>query len=164
MSKVYLLLGGNMGDKRQVFMQADTLLGERVGKIRRRSAIYETEPWGFESSDMFWNQVLELEVNISAKKVLQIILQVEHELGRIRKTHQYDSRVMDIDILFYDNQVVDWPELVIPHPRIQERKFVLVPLNELIPEMIHPVLQKSIHQLLEQCPDLLKVEKVEDSK
>ncbi|MGE5393735.1 MAG: 2-amino-4-hydroxy-6-hydroxymethyldihydropteridine diphosphokinase [Candidatus Saccharibacteria bacterium] len=162
MSKVYLLLGGNIGDKQQIFAQATSLLGERVGKITRRSSIYETEPWGFESSEMFWNQVLELEVNIPAKKVLQIILQIEHELGRIRKTSQYDSRVIDIDILFYDNQVIDWPELVIPHPRIQERKFVLVPLNELVPDMVHPGLQKSIYQLLGECPDQLKVEKVED--
>jgi 2-amino-4-hydroxy-6-hydroxymethyldihydropteridine diphosphokinase len=164
MSKVYLLLGGNMGDKRWVFDRATSLLGERVGKITCRSAIYETEPWGFESSDLFWNQVLELQVDISAPKVLQKTLQIEQELGRTRKINQYDSRVIDIDILFYDDQVIELPELVIPHPRIQERKFVLVPLNEIIPEMVHPVLQKSIHQLLAECPDPLKVEKIKDSK
>jgi 2-amino-4-hydroxy-6-hydroxymethyldihydropteridine diphosphokinase len=153
-----------MGDKRWVFDQASSLLGERVGKITCRSAIYETEPWGFESSDLFWNQVLELQVDISAPKVLQKTLQIEQELGRTRKINQYDSRVIDIDILFYDDQVIELPELVIPHPRIQERKFVLVPLNEIIPDKVHPVLQKSIHQLLAECPDLLKVEKVEDSK
>lgn len=164
MSKVYLLLGGNMGNKQLVFVQAADLLRERVGKITRRSAIYETEPWGFESSDMFWNQVLELETDISAQKVLQKTLQIEHELGRTRKTNQYDSRVIDIDILLYDDQIIGMPELVIPHPRIQERKFVLVPLNELVPDLIHPGLQKSIYQLLVECPDQLKVEKVEDSK
>lgn len=164
MSKVYLLLGGNMGDKRWVFDQATTLLGERVGKITRRSAIYETEPWGFESSNMFWNQVLELQVDIDAPKVLQRTLKIEQELGRTRMINQYDSRVIDIDLLFYDDQVIEMPELVIPHPRIQERKFVLIPLNEIIPEMVHPMLQKSIHQLLAECPDQLKVEKVMDSK
>lgn len=160
MSKVYLLLGGNIGDKRQAFARAINLLEQRVGRITGRSAVYETEPWGFESSDMFWNQVLELEVDMAAQKVLQRTLQIEHELGRARKQNQYDSRVIDIDILFYDDQVIESPELVIPHPRIPERKFVLVPLNELIPDMIHPVLQKTIHQLLEECPDQLKVERV----
>lgn len=164
MSKVYLLLGGNMGDKRWIFDQATTLLGERIGEITRQSSVYETEPWGFNSSNMFWNQVLELQVDIAAQKVLQRTLQIEQELGRTRKSNQYDSRVIDIDILFYDDQVIEMPELVIPHPRIQERKFVLVPLNEIIPEMVHPVLQKSIHQLLAECPDSLKVEKVEDNE
>lgn len=164
MSKVYLLLGGNMGDKRWIFDQATTLLGERIGEITRQSSVYETEPWGFNSSNMFWNQVLELQVDIAAPKVLQRTLQIEQELGRTRKSNQYDSRVIDIDILFYDDQVIEMPELVIPHPRIQERKFVLVPLNEIIPEMVHPVLQKSIHQLLAECPDSLKVEKVEDNE
>lgn len=162
MSKVYLLLGGNMGDKRQVFARATSLLGERVGKITRCSSIYETEPWGFESSEMFWNQVLELEVDISAQKVLQKTLQIELELGRMRKTNQYDSRVIDIDILLYDNQIIELPELVIPHPRIQERKFVLVPLDELVSDLIHPVLHKSIHYLLNTCKDELRVEKVKD--
>ncbi|HLN72004.1 MAG: 2-amino-4-hydroxy-6-hydroxymethyldihydropteridine diphosphokinase [Methylococcaceae bacterium] len=162
MSKVYLLLGGNIGDKQQVFAQATSSLGERVGKITGRSAIYETEPWGFESNDLFWNQVLELEVDIPARKVLEMTMDIEHQMGRIRKINQYDSRVIDIDILFYDDKIIEMPELVIPHPRIQERKFVLVPLDELVPDMIHPVLHKSIHQLLEACKDELRVERVKD--
>jgi len=160
MVKVYLLLGGNMGDKRQIFNEATKLLNERVGPITGQSHIYETEPWGFESDDLFWNQVLELSVTISAPEVLKQNQQIEQELGRTRKSAQYDSRIIDIDILFYGDQIVESPHLVIPHPRIRERKFVLVPLNEIAPEMNHPVFHKSIGQLLKECEDKLRVEKV----
>lgn len=162
MAKVYLLLGGNMGDKQKVFARATTLLAKRVGKITRRSSIYETEPWGFESDDLFWNQVLELEVDIPPLDVLDMTMEIEHKMGRRRNIHQYYSRVIDIDILFYDDQIVQFPLLVIPHPRIQERKFVLVPLDEIVPDMIHPRLHMSIHQLLSVCKDELKVERVND--
>jgi 2-amino-4-hydroxy-6-hydroxymethyldihydropteridine diphosphokinase len=160
MSKVYLLLGGNMGDKRQVFDQTIGLLNDRVGDITRQSAIYETEPWGFESELLFWNQVLELSVNIPAEEVLERTQQIENQLGRLRLLEQYSSRVIDIDILFYDDKIIELPHLVIPHPRIQERKFALIPLNEIAPELIHPVLHKSIHQLLIECQDQLKVERL----
>lgn len=164
MAKVYLLLGGNQGDKRFVFEETAKMLNERVGKISRSSGIYETEPWGFQSEDMFWNQVLELSVMISAQEVLEKIQQIEHQLGRERKGAQYESRIIDIDILFYDEQIVESPDLTIPHPRIRERKFVLVPLNEIVPGMIHPVLGKTINQLLSECPDQLKVEKVDSGR
>lgn len=160
MIKIYVLLGGNLGNKRQLFEQATRLLGERVGRVTRQSSIYETEPWGFESSDMFWNQVLEIATHLSAEDVLEQTQQTEIELGRIRKTNQYDSRIIDIDILFYGDQVISLENLSIPHPRMQDRKFVLVPLNEMAPEFIHPVFQKSIGQLLGECTDHLRVEKV----
>lgn len=162
MSKVYLLLGGNMGDKRAVFARATTLIDERVGRVTKQSSIYETEPWGFESHEMFWNQVLEIQARIPAQKVLGLILQIEQQLGRTRTGTQYGSRMIDIDILFYDDQIITLPDLTIPHPRIQDRKFVLVPLNEIVPEMIHPLLQMSIEQLLAVCQDELRVEKVND--
>lgn len=162
MSKVYLLLGGNMGDKRAVFARATTLIDERVGRVTKQSSIYETEPWGFESHEMFWNQVLEIQARIPAQKVLGLILQIEQQLGRTRTGTQYGSRMIDIDILFYDDQIITLPDLTIPHPRIQDRKFVLVPLNEIVPEMIHPRLQMSIEQLLAVCQDELRVEKVND--
>ena len=161
MINLYVLLGGNLGDKKQIFEQTIRLLGKRVGMITRQSAIYETEPWGFQSSDLFWNQVLEISTILSAEEVLEQTQQTEIELGRIRKTNQYDSRIIDIDILFYGDQVISLENLIIPHPRIQDRKFALVPLNELAPELIHPVFQKSICQLLFDCSDDLKVERVE---
>lgn len=162
MSKVYLLLGGNMGDKRAVFARATTLIDERVGRVTKQSSIYETEPWGFESHEMFWNQVLEIQTRIPAQKVLELILQIEQQLGRTRTGTQYGSRMIDIDILFYDDQIITLPDLSIPHPRIQDRKFVLVPLNEIVPEMIHPRLQMSTEQLLAVCKDELRVDKVND--
>ncbi|MBC8005275.1 MAG: 2-amino-4-hydroxy-6-hydroxymethyldihydropteridine diphosphokinase [Verrucomicrobia bacterium] len=160
MVKVYLLLGGNLGDKRHVFSETTRLLSERIGPITGQSHLYETEPWGFESDDLFWNQALELSVELSAPEVLEKCQQIEKEIGRIRKAQQYDSRIIDIDILFYGNEIVELPGLVIPHPRIGERKFVLVPLNEIAAGLIHPVNHKSISQMLDECPDPLKVEKV----
>lgn len=160
MIKIYLLLGGNLGDKKKVFEETTRLLNEQVGTITRQSHIYETEPWGFESSDLFWNQVLELSVSISAEEVLERTQQIEQQLGRTRKGQQYDSRIIDIDILFYGDQVLSLEKLTVPHPRIQERKFVLVPLNEIVPELMHPVLQKSIGQLLHESTDQLRVERV----
>jgi len=161
MIKLYLLLGGNLGDKSQVFKETTKLINEKVGKITRQSHIYETEPWGFESSDLFWNQVLELAVLISPQEVLNSTQQIEHQLGRTRAAQHYDSRIIDIDILFYGDQIISLGNLTIPHPRIQDRKFALVPLNEIAPDLIHPALQKSISQLLLECPDQLRVEKVE---
>jgi len=161
MVKVYLLLGGNLGDKKLVFEKATKFLKENVGAILQQSHIYETEPWGFESSDLFWNQVLELVTSLSPEEVLWQTQHIELELGRVRKERQYDSRIIDIDILFYGEEIVQVPNLVIPHPRIQERNFALVPLNEIAPELKHPILQKNIGQLLAECTDLLHVEKVE---
>jgi len=160
MIKLYILLGGNLGDKQQVFSDARARLNQQVGTITSQSAIYETEPWGFDSDDIFWNQVLEISTAFSPEEVLQQTQQIEHELGRIRKTTQYDSRIIDIDILFYGDQIIEQENLIVPHPRIQERKFALVPLCEIAPELIHPVFQKSITQLLEECRDSLSVEKV----
>ena len=163
MIKLYTLLGGNLGDKQWVFAEAWARLSQQVGTITNQSAIYETEPWGFESDDIFWNQVLEISTALSPEEVLQQTQQIEHELGRIRKAAQYDSRIIDIDILFYGDHIIQTENLIVPHPRIQERKFALVPLCEIAAELVHPVLQKSIQQLLEECTDPLKVEKVTET-
>lgn len=160
MTKVYLLLGGNLGDKEKIFSEARINLHNLIGEITAQSAVYETEPWGFESTDLFWNQVLEIVTSLSPEEVLRKTQQTELELGRIRKSNQYDSRIVDIDILFYGEEIVELPTLIIPHPRIQERKFVLIPLNEIAPDLKHPVFQKTISQLLSECADELRVEKV----
>ena len=162
MIRIYILLGGNLGDKQKVFSEARALLREQVGIITAMSAVYETEPWGFESSDYFWNQVIEIVTGLSAAEVLLQTQQIELQLGRIRKDGQYNSRIIDIDILFYGDQVIKSDDLIVPHPRIQERKFVLVPLHEIAPDLMHPVFHKTISQLLEECPDPLKVERVPD--
>lgn len=157
MIKLYILLGGNLGNKQKVFSDARARLNQQVGTITNQSAVYETEPWGFESPDLFWNQAIGIQTNLSADEVLIQTKQIEQELGRIRKEHQYSSRMIDIDILFYGDQIINRENLIIPHPRIQERKFALVPLNEIAPELIHPVFHKSIRQLLEESTDPLKV-------
>lgn len=163
MIKLYILLGGNLGDKQRVFSDARAKLSQQVGTITNQSVLYETEPWGFESEDIFWNQVLEISTSFSPEEVLRQTQQIERELGRIRKASQYDSRIIDIDILFYGHLIIKTENLVVPHPRIQERKFALVPLCEIAPELIHPVFQKSIRQLLDECTDPLKVEKVTET-
>jgi len=164
MNKLYILLGGNLGDKRKIFTDSIALLTEQLGSITAQSAIYETEPWGFESEDLFWNQVLEINCQLSPIEVLKKTQQIEAVLGRTREKQQYASRLIDIDILFYGDQILALENLTVPHPRIQERKFVLVPLNEIAPEFIHPVYQKSISQLLNECPDQLKVVKVQENE
>jgi 2-amino-4-hydroxy-6-hydroxymethyldihydropteridine diphosphokinase len=162
MIKLYILLGGNLGDKQKVFSEVRERLSLQVGTLTNQSVLYETEPWGFESDDVFWNQVIKIETRLSPEEVLLQTQQIEHELGRIRKANQYDSRIIDIDILFYGDLIIQTENLVVPHPRIQERKFALVPLSEIAPELIHPIFQKSIRQLLEECTDSLKVELVTD--
>jgi 2-amino-4-hydroxy-6-hydroxymethyldihydropteridine diphosphokinase len=163
MIKIYLLLGGNLGNKSRIFSETRDKLNKRLGEITSRSAVYETEPWGFESSDLFWNQVLEISTKLSPEEVLRDTQQTELELGRIRKSNQYDSRIMDIDILFYGDQVINQQNLIIPHPRIQERKFALIPLCEIAPDLVHPIFQKSIRKILSECNDPLKVEVVPDA-
>ena len=160
MIKLYILLGGNLGDKQKVFSEVRARLNQQVGTITNQSVLYETEPWGFESDDIFWNQVIEISTALSPEEVLHQTQQIEHDLGRIRKTNQFDSRVIDIDILFYGDQIIKTENLVVPHPRIQERKFALIPLSEIASELIHPVFRKSIRQILGECTDSLKVEKV----
>lgn len=162
MTKLYLLLGGNLGDKKSVFAEARMILEKAIGKITAQSALYETEPWGFDSEDLFWNQVLEITTVLSPDEVLQQTQNAETGLGRIRKANQYASRIIDIDILFYGELIINQANLIVPHPRIQERKFTLIPLHEIAPDLIHPVFQKNIRQLLDECTDPLKVVKVPD--
>jgi len=150
-------LGGNIGDKEKIFNEARTSLSNRIGEIHSLSAVYETEPWGFESPDLFWNQAVEIHTSLSPDEVLLQTKQIEQEMGRIRKEHQYSSRVIDIDILFYGNQIIQHENLVIPHPRIHERKFALIPLNDIAPGLVHPVFQKSIQELLQESTDPLYV-------
>ncbi len=160
MIELYILLGGNLGDKQLIFSETRKRLAGQLGTISRQSAIYETEPWGFESNDMFWNQALEIKTELTPEQVLTQTRAIENELGRIRKEKQYDSRLIDIDILFFGNRIIDTKNLVIPHPRIQDRKFVLVPLAEIASELVHPVFQKTIEQLIDECTDQLSVKKL----
>lgn len=160
MAKLFLLLGGNLGDKAQIFKSAHERLSEELGPVVGVSAMYETEPWGFESDDMFWNQVLILETALQPEEVLAHTKAIELELGRVRKAARYASRLIDIDLLFYDNLVLHLPNLELPHPRIIDRRFVLEPLAEVAEDFVHPVFKQSIGCLLEECSDRLVVKRL----
>ena len=149
-----------MGDKKEIFKSCLKLIQSRIGEIRKRSSIFETEPWGFESDDLFWNQAILVKTSLKPTEVLERTQQIEQELGRIRKQEQYVSRLIDIDLLFYDEQVIRTSTLQIPHPLMAERRFVLAPLAEIAGEEVHPVLKKTNQSLLEECPDQLEVKKL----
>lgn len=159
MNKVYLLLGSNMGDPSKLLAMARKKIRVQVGEISRMSSIYQTAAWGKTDQPDFLNQVLVLYSALSAENCLQIILQIEEKMGRIR-TVKNAPRVIDIDILYYGKAVLELPHLVVPHPAIQDRRFVLIPLNEISPLFIHPKLKKTNHQLLLECKDPLNVKKI----
>jgi 2-amino-4-hydroxy-6-hydroxymethyldihydropteridine diphosphokinase len=158
MNEVYLLTGGNIGDRQRYLLQARSDIEKRCGDIIRESSLYETAAWGNEQQEAFLNQVLKVQTKQTPGHVLETILQIEEHLGRKREL-KYGPRTIDIDILFFNNEVINQPGLVIPHPEIQHRRFVLVPLNEISPHKMHPLLKKTIAQLLAECPDPLAVNK-----
>lgn len=158
MNEVYLLTGGNIGDRQRYLLQARSDIEKRCGDIIRESSLYETAAWGNEQQEAFLNQVLEVQTKQTPDEVLKTILQIEEHLGRKRDL-KYGPRTIDIDILFFNNEVINQPGLVIPHAEIQHRRFVLVPLNEISSNKIHPLLKKTIAQLLAECPDPLAVNK-----
>jgi|WetSurMetagenome_2_1015567.scaffolds.fasta_scaffold159311_2 2-amino-4-hydroxy-6-hydroxymethyldihydropteridine diphosphokinase len=161
MHRVFLGLGGNIGDLDSNFKKVKDLIKSNCGKIINTSSIFKTPPIGFESVDFFWNQVVEIETHFKPATLLQKTLQIEKEMGRTRVSGQYSSRPMDIDLLYYDNSIIKTDNLQIPHPRIQERKFVLVPLVEIAPDYIHPENKSTNLQLLEQCSDISVIEKLQ---
>jgi len=156
MNEVFILLGGNVGDKSKIFDETRKLIGERIGFITKHSSVYITESWGFES-DLFWNQALVLETALSPHELLYQTQAIEIEMGRIRKSDHYEPRIIDIDILFYDDLQLNTPDLTLPHPKIGLRKFVLAPLNEIAPDKVHPVSGLKVQEMLGICPDLLTV-------
>lgn len=162
MCKVYLGLGSNQGDRFNYIQQATQAIEQEIGSVEKTSSYYETEPWGFNDDVRFINQVIKIDTRLSAENVLKHILLIEKQLGRdrIQNDQKYSSRVIDIDILFYDNQHITLSNLEIPHPHIQYRAFVLKPLNEIAPEFVHPILNTSIQTLLKNCTDNLQVRKM----
>lgn len=138
MSTLYLSLGTNLGDRRQNLKSALELIGSKVGTVVSASDIIETDPWGFESPNPFLNMVVKVETHLQPMDVLHATQQIERKLGRIKKTQdgEYHDRLIDIDILLYDNLVMKTPELTIPHPLMYERKFVMEPLAQIAPELV----------------------------
>ena len=156
MPDVYLLLGGNLGDRLAFLKQARTSLANQVGSIKANSKFYETAAWGKTDQPSFLNQVLHVQTNLLPEELLHIIQSIEQTLGRERFEH-WGARVIDIDILFYDDLVLQTQRLSIPHPHLHTRRFTLAPLAEIAPDLVHPVLHKTIKALLAACQDELEV-------
>ncbi|MEP6712708.1 MAG: 2-amino-4-hydroxy-6-hydroxymethyldihydropteridine diphosphokinase, partial [Ferruginibacter sp.] len=156
MNKLYFLLGSNMGNSKNNLLRAQKKIEELVGVVIRRSHLYKTAAWGNTNQADFLNQVIVVYSKYSVEKILEKILVIEMDMGRIR-TRKNAPRLIDIDILFFNKETIQKENLTVPHPAIQLRRFVLVPLNELSPNFIHPVLHKTIHCLLLECPDELAV-------
>jgi 2-amino-4-hydroxy-6-hydroxymethyldihydropteridine diphosphokinase len=155
MNKIFLITGGNIGDRKKNLKAALGLIQSKIGKIIRSSKIYETDAWGITDQKSFYNQVHVVESDFSAQEVMKKILKIEEEMGRVR-TIKNAARIIDIDILFFNEDIVNQQNLTIPHPQIINRRFVLSPLNEIASNMIHPVYKKNIHELLAMCKDELK--------
>ncbi|GAB2525113.1 2-amino-4-hydroxy-6-hydroxymethyldihydropteridine diphosphokinase [Spirosoma aerophilum] len=150
--KTILLLGANLGDRVQTLRQAVDLISERVGPVVRQSGLYETAPWGVTDQPAYLNQVLTVETALIPEDVLVQTQAIEQELGRVR-LEKWGARVIDIDILYYAQLILQTERLTIPHPFLHQRRFTLVPLAEIAPDFMHPVLQKTTVELLDQCED-----------
>jgi 2-amino-4-hydroxy-6-hydroxymethyldihydropteridine diphosphokinase len=163
MNQVFLSLGGNIGNLTHNFRKAGKLIEKEIGEIVRHSSVYSTPPLGFNSEDYFHNQVLEIRTNLTPEELLENILFIENRLGRTRTPGIYTSRTMDIDILYFNDRIINNNRLIIPHPRIAERRFVLVPLVEIEPDFIHPVFLMSNFQLLHACSDMSDIKKADQT-
>lgn len=153
-----ILLGSNMGNSFHQLETAAAQLAQKTGTIIQQSGIYVTAAWGFTQQPDFLNQVIVLHTKLCARQTLESMLTIEAEMGRVR-TVKNAPRVIDIDLLFFNADIIAEPDLTVPHPRIQDRRFVLVPLDEILPNFLHPVFKENIHQLLTKCPDQLNVKK-----
>jgi 2-amino-4-hydroxy-6-hydroxymethyldihydropteridine diphosphokinase len=154
-----LLLGSNLGDRKSNLIKSTLLIEKQIGKVLHRSALYETKPWGKSDQPDFINQVLIVETTLSPHILLKSALAIEKEMGRIR-TEIWGARLIDIDLLYVGTQILHSETLKLPHAGIAERRFVLEPLAELLPDFIHPALNKSHRQLLQECADRLSVHKI----
>ncbi len=161
MHQVFLSIGGNLGNKRANFDKVYTHIQNELGCIVLRSSVYETPAWGFVSEDSFWNQVLCIETLLNPSEMLEKIKKIDAAFGRKRSGNGYSSREMDIDILYFDDNIINTENLTIPHPLLHKRLFVLVPLAEIAPDFVHPVLKLSSLEMLRICDDKSEIKKLE---
>ena len=160
MNNAFLLTGGNLGQPQLNLDLARSLIARECGEILRVSAFYRTAAWGLAGQPDFLNQAIQLGTTLEPMLLLENLLDIEQRIGRIRK-EKYGPRLIDIDILLYDDVIADQPGLFLPHPRLAERRFALIPLDEIAPALVHPVSGKTIHQLLLGCTDPLPVERLD---
>ena len=156
-NKAYLLIGGNVGDRVSALNKARALLSLGAGNISAASHMYETAPWGIAEQASFLNQALLLETSLSVEELMHYILHAEEEIGRVR-AEKYGPRIIDIDILLFNREVYNLPTVTVPHHQLINRRFALQPLEEIAARYIHPILHKTISQLLAECPDSLPVQ------
>ncbi|MDO3642753.1 2-amino-4-hydroxy-6-hydroxymethyldihydropteridine diphosphokinase [Mucilaginibacter sp. L3T2-6] len=159
MKSVFLLLGSNLGDRQYFLRQAIALIDTRVAKVIKTSSIYETQSWGKSDAPDYLNQVIVLETEATAQEVLDKILNIELMLGRKRE-EKWGSRTIDIDILFYGDEIINEEGLHIPHPELHNRRFTLEPLKEIAPDLRHPVFGKTITAIKNELKDNLIVKKL----
>ncbi|MBA2330878.1 MAG: 2-amino-4-hydroxy-6-hydroxymethyldihydropteridine diphosphokinase [Flavisolibacter sp.] len=158
MDVAYLLTGGNLGNRYNNLKEAKLRVDQHCGAVLAFSGIYETEAWGIKDQKSFLNQALVIETAYSAKELLEQILNIENSMGRIRE-EKYGPRLIDIDILFYGNKVIHEEGLQVPHPFVHKRRFALQCLAEIASDIVHPVFNKTVHELLAECEDPLRVKK-----
>ena len=161
MNAAYILIGGNLADRINNLAEARMNIEKDLGEIIKTSSIYETASWGITDQPDFLNQVLLVETTFSAEETMQLILSIENKMGRVR-TEKNASRIIDIDILFFNDEIINQKDLTIPHPEIQNRKFALIPMNEIAPHFLHPVFKQSIQNLLSTSKDKLEVRPLND--
>ena len=152
MTSVVILLGTNLGNRLLNLKKADLEISQRIGLVLMRSMIYQTKPWGNTEQDDFLNQVLVIDSSKKANEILAALLEIELEMGR-KRTKQWEPRIIDLDILYFGDEIIETKDLKIPHPFIQERRFTLIPLAEILPAMIHPVFKQTNYDLLLQTTD-----------
>jgi 2-amino-4-hydroxy-6-hydroxymethyldihydropteridine diphosphokinase len=156
MEGIFLLLGSNLGERTKSLNQAIHALRKKGVKLVKKSSIYETAAWGIEDQQAFLNQVLQVDTSLAPEELLKLILEIELELGRVRKI-KWGERIIDIDILYYNDILCQEKNLEIPHPGIPHRRFTLIPLVEICPELLHPKIKISQKKLLDNCNDNLEV-------
>ncbi len=159
-STIYLGLGTNLGNRVANLQQSINRITDEVGIVRQQSAIYQTKAWGVRDQPDFLNQVVEVSTLLSPEETLKTILGIETTMGRIR-TRKWYTRLIDIDLLFYGGAIIETPSLIVPHPYIQDRNFVLAPLVDIAPDLVHPIFKKNMMVLWEECEDRLPIQRLE---
>lgn len=159
MNTAILLIGGNLGDRVANLQKAIGHIAATAGAVIKTSALYQTAPWGSVDQPDYLNQGVEIQTSMDALTLLHTLLDIERQIGRIRQ-EKWGARVIDIDLIFFNDEVISLPELKLPHPRMHLRQFVLVPLTEIVPGYMHPLLHKTVRQLQQECPDDLSAVKL----
>ena len=162
-NRVVLSLGGNVGDVKKTLLKAISRLGDEIGEVELVSSLYRTSAWGITDQPDFLNQAISLNSKLSSTQVLASCLAIELELGRDRLNgEKWNKRIIDIDVLFYGDETIDTIDLIVPHPHIQDRNFVLYPLAEILPDYVHPIFMNTMRELKKRCEDKLQVTSILD--